>query len=216
MQFRRPASDPAERSCTDPITQAAGASTAASIAGVIRVQPADFMRRWSLIANRRMLFLLFALFSILFLTVSLGSAPIQLWDESRLAVNAMEMHLRGLSLVTTYDFSPDQWNTKPPLLIWLMNLTMSAIGPSKFALRLPSAIAAAGTVCITVYFCWRVTQSVVWSLSAGALLLSAKLFMGKHAAATADYDALLTFFTTGYLAILFFVLIQEKPKSLFD
>ena len=33
--------------------------------------------------------------------------PIQLWDESRNVVNALEMQRSGLALVTTYDGAPD-------------------------------------------------------------------------------------------------------------
>lgn len=183
-----------------------------NVVGVIHGQPQRLVQRWHLLADRRTPFFVFALFSLLFLTIGLGSLPVQLWDESRLAVNAMEMHLHGLSLVTTYEFMPDHWNTKPPLLIWLMALTMKAVGPAEFALRLPSAVAGAATVCVTVYFCWRVTRSVAWSLFAGAQLLGAPEFIGPHAAATGDYDALLTFFTTAYLSLLFFVLHREKPK----
>jgi 4-amino-4-deoxy-L-arabinose transferase-like glycosyltransferase len=170
------------------------------------------VRLLHMLAKGRTPLLLFALFSFLIFLVGLGSAPIQLWDESRQAVNAMEMYLHGLSLVTTYEFLPDHINTKPPLLIWLMNLTMDALGPSEFALRLPSALAAAATVCIVVYFCWRVTRSAAWSLFAGALMVGSRVFIGVHAAATGDYDALLTFFTTAYLALLFFALHREKPK----
>jgi hypothetical protein len=77
--------------------------------------------------------------------IDLRPVPIVLWDESRLAVNALEMHLRGLSLVTTYEFSPDLWNTKPPLLIWLMQPGMAAFGPSEWTVRLPSLAAVTPT-----------------------------------------------------------------------
>jgi 4-amino-4-deoxy-L-arabinose transferase-like glycosyltransferase len=183
-----------------------------SLVGIIQGQPLRLGHRWHFFAGGRAPLILFALFSILLFAIGVGSNPIQRWDESRLAVNAMEMHLHGLSVVTTYEFSPDHWNTKPPLLIWLMTLLMDALGPSEFAIRLPSALGAAGTVCIAVYFCWRVTRSVAWSLFAGALLLGARFFIGAHAALTGDYDALLTFFTTAYLSLLFFLLHREKPK----
>jgi len=47
----------------------------------------------------------------------LGMMPLQVWDEARLADNALEMATNGLSLITTYDGSPDHWNTKPPLVM---------------------------------------------------------------------------------------------------
>ena len=48
-----------------------------------------------------------------FLVSDIALHPIVLWDESRVAVNALEMSQRGFSLITTYGFKPDLWNTKP-------------------------------------------------------------------------------------------------------
>jgi 4-amino-4-deoxy-L-arabinose transferase-like glycosyltransferase len=149
--------------------------------------------------------------SALFLFAFLGSYPIALWDESRLAVNAMEMFLTGPGLVTTYNFSPDLWNTKPPLLIWLMTASMGLFGPSEWALRLPSALAALATVAIVMVFSWRLTHSAAAAVLACVLLIASRGFYGRHGAATGDYDALLTFFTTGYLYLLFYALHRRAP-----
>src|SRR3954469_2587339 len=96
--------------------------------------------------------------SSLFLVTALGSYPLQLWDESRVAVNALEMFLSGPTLVTTYGFAPDLWNTKPPLLVWLMTGSMTLFGPSEWAVRVPSAVAAAATLAVTMWFAWRLTR----------------------------------------------------------
>ncbi len=45
--------------------------------------------------------------------------PISMWDEARLANNALEMDLSGNWIVTTFDHVPDYGNVKFPLLIWL-------------------------------------------------------------------------------------------------
>lgn len=138
--------------------------------------------------------------------------PIVLWDESRVAVNALEMHLGGhLSLVTTYGFAPDLWNTKPPLLIWLMDLSMSLFGVSEWAMRLPSALAAMGTLALTFAFTRRVTGARWAGALAAGLLAVSIVFFGEHGARTADYEALLCLFTTGYLYVLFFALHRRRP-----
>ena len=149
--------------------------------------------------------------SALFLLADLGSYPIVLWDESRLAVNAIEMYLTGPGLVTTYNFEPDLWNTKPPLLIWLMTASMTLFGASEWALRLPSALAALGTVAVTMVFTWRLTRSAAAAVLACALLVASPGFYGVHAAATGDYDALLTLFATSYLCVLFFTVHRRVP-----
>ncbi len=122
------------------------------------------------------------------------------------------MFLTRPGLVTTYNFSPDLWNTKPPLLIWLMTASMGLFGPSEWALRLPSALAALGTVTVVMIFSWRLTHSAAVSVLACVLLIASRGFYGRHGAATGDYDALLTFFTTSYLSLLFFALHRRAPS----
>ena len=147
-----------------------------------------------------------------FMFLDVRTTPIVLWDESRIAVNALEMNLGGhLRLVTTFGFQPDLWNTKPPLLIWLMDLSMSAFGRSEAALRLPSAIAALGTLALAMSFTRRVTGSIWAGAAAAALLTLSISFFGEHGARTADYEPLLCFFTTGYLYVIFFSLHRRRP-----
>ena len=145
------------------------------------------------------------------LLADLQSFPIELWDESRRVVNAMEMRAHGWSLVTTYGGVPDLWNTKPPLLIWLMNASMGVLGPSEFALRLPSGLATLGSVALTVAFTWRVSRSAFAAPAAGFILLTSRGFVGRHTGQTADYDALLCLFTTAYAMAFHLGLHRRRP-----
>lgn len=126
----------------------------------------------------------------------LGDLPLVLWDEARLANNALEMSRGGLDIVTTYAGRPDLWNTKPPLLIWLMAAAFSVLGPSEFALRLPSAIAALVTVIVLGGACRRFSSNRWVGIGAGAMLLTTAGYVATHVARTGDYDALLTCFLT--------------------
>ena len=137
--------------------------------------------------------------------------PIVIWDEGRLVVSAMEMRHGGMGLVTTYDYHQDLWNTKPPLLIWLMTGSMAVFGPTEFALRLPSIISALGTVLLVMLFLYRITSSAAIAAFGGIALAASVGFFGEHGARTADYDALLTFFTTSYLMLLFFTVHRSRP-----
>ncbi len=149
--------------------------------------------------------------SALFMFADARPEPIQLWDESRVMVNALEMHARGWSLLTTYAGRPDLWNTKPPLLVWAMNASLHLFGVSTMALRLPSMLAALGVVAITFAFVRRLSGSRgTGALAAGLLTLSFG-FSGLHAARTADYDAPLALFTTGYGVLLLFLLHRRRP-----
>jgi len=153
----------------------------------------------------------FIVLAVVFLACDLTWRPIVIWDESRLAVNALEMSRRGFSLVTTFGFQPDLWNTKPPLLIWLEAGSIDLFGPSEWALRLPSFLAALATVGMVMRFAWRLSRSRLVAIAAPMLLLFSPGFFGLHAAHSGDYEALLCFFTTAYVLLLFKVLHQARP-----
>ena len=106
-------------------------------------------------------------FTALFIGLDIAERPIALWDESRLAVNALEMRQRGFSLVTTYGFAPDLWNTKPPLLIWLQAGSIDLFGAREWAIRLPSLLAAVATAGLTLRFAWRLSASLFVMAIAG-------------------------------------------------
>jgi 4-amino-4-deoxy-L-arabinose transferase-like glycosyltransferase len=137
-----------------------------------------------------------------------------LWDESRTVANALEMERSGFSLVTTYEGLPDLWNTKPPLAIWLMVLSLKVFGVNEWALRLPTLLAAAGTVALTMRFAWRLTGSRFVTFASTLLLALSFGFYGYHAAWSAEYDSLLCLFTTAYLFGLFESLHRDHPSAL--
>lgn len=144
----------------------------------------------------------------------LGDLPIYVWDEARVGVNALEMMQAGHPLVTTYDGLPDLWNTKPPLAIWLEAASMRAFGVSEFALRLGSAAAATATTLMVFAFTSRVSGSRPTGLMASLVLMGCFGYTGVHVARTADYDALLTLFTTATAMSLWFALEgSERPAS---
>lgn len=155
----------------------------------------------------------FLLMSAIFLFLDARTPPVILWDESRNVVNALEMRRTGPGLVTTYGFTPDLWNTKPPLLIWLMTGSMALFGPSEWAMRLPSALAGLGTLLILILFVRRVTGSIGTALIAATILLLSPGFFGEHGVRTADYDAVLLFFVTAALQLLYFAVHRARPDT---
>lgn len=133
----------------------------------------------------------------------LAAIDIWLWDESRIANNALEMLERGEYLTTYYDGKPDHWNTKPPLLIWLSVASMKVFGAGELALRLPSATAATLTTVSLYGFLRLIGQPRRVCLVAPVVLAATLGFSGIHRARTADYDSLLTLFVTLYLLAVF-------------
>jgi 4-amino-4-deoxy-L-arabinose transferase-like glycosyltransferase len=150
-----------------------------------------------------LLLLLLTLFSVF---TDLGGLTLRQWDEARQAVSAFEMSQSGNWVVATFGFKPDLWNTKPPLLVWLQAGLIRLIGPTEWAIRLPSAVAALATIMVVYSFMAKRLRRPLGGFLAGSVMLSALGFLGEHHAHTGDYDALLTFCEVGMGLSLLLVL----------
>jgi 4-amino-4-deoxy-L-arabinose transferase-like glycosyltransferase len=125
----------------------------------------------------------------LLLAARWDALPLQLWDESRNANNALEVALHGRWLTPTFAGVVDHWNTKPPLLIWCMAALMRLGAPPLLAVRAPSLLAAAACAA-GVWAALRFgARDRLAALAGAALLLCAPVFIGVHGAATGDFDA---------------------------
>ncbi len=134
--------------------------------------------------------------------------PLQLFDESRNANNALEIARSGHWLVPTYGGVPDHWSTKPPLLIWQMSMLMRFGLPPLLAVRLPTMLSALATVAVVWGVCRYALRDRVAATVAGFLLLSSLFFTRIHVARTGDYDVLLSFFILCY-ALAFWKSIEQ-------
>ncbi|MFZ5941529.1 MAG: ArnT family glycosyltransferase [Bacteroidota bacterium] len=141
----------------------------------------------------------------------LGELPVRLWDESRNAVSAREMFHNGNYLVKYYDGRPDNWELKPPLLLWHQVLFLKLFGPHEWAIRLPSALYALLTVLLLFRFSARDLKSPETGLLAALVLLTSYGYLDRHIARTGDHDAMLTFFLT-FQTISFFRYLNA-PES---
>jgi len=133
----------------------------------------------------------------------LDALPLHVWDEARNAVNALEMLDNGNFFITYFDGEVDFWNTKPPLLIWLMSISIHFFGPTELAVRLPSALSGFITTIVIFVFFGRYLKNYLAGFFSAMLLMSTLGFIGFHGAKTGDYDALLSLFTTSYILLFF-------------
>ncbi len=143
---------------------------------------------------------------------NLDYIPVRLWDESRLAINALEMYKNGNYIVTYFDGLPDMWNTKPPLMIWLQVLMFKAFGISVLSLRLPSAISALLTTIAILFFSIKYLKSFWFGFVAVFVLISIDGYIELHSIRTGDYDSLLTLFTT-LSGLTYFMFIETKNNK---
>jgi 4-amino-4-deoxy-L-arabinose transferase-like glycosyltransferase len=142
---------------------------------------------------------LLLLTAILLLLIHYDALPMQVWDESRNANNALEMARNGHWLVPHYAGLPEHWNTKPPLLIWLIAGFMRLGFPPLLALRLPAALAAMASTAAIWMICRAALHDRLAAVVAGLLPLTSSLYMGLHGAGSGNYDALEGFFVLAYL-----------------
>ncbi|WP_276132803.1 ArnT family glycosyltransferase [Polluticoccus soli] len=145
---------------------------------------------------------------------NLAYLPVQLWDESRLAMNAFEMNRSGEWLVTTFDGEPDLWNTKPPLMIWLQVLCIKLHGLNELSLRIPSAAATLLTLGILYWFTAVKKKSPLLGVITCLVLITSPGYTGLHRTRSGDYDALLVLFTTAHW-IYMYLYAEEKKRPWF-
>lgn len=154
--------------------------------------------------------LLFAIYLAIFR--GLGEAPLLQWDESRRGVNAIEMAEQGSWLVPYFEGKPDQWAAKPALLPALQRISMGLFGISEWALRLPVALFACGTIFLVWLFAFYLTGSAYMAYTSAFILLASPGYIHYHIAFTGDYGGLLIFFILA-TSFAFFVAVEDPGEK---
>lgn len=142
----------------------------------------------------------------------LGHLSYRIWDESRVVTNAYEMTQTGNVIVTTFEYQPDLWNTKPPFMIWCQALSIKGLGFNEFSARLPAALGAFCNALLLFVFVGRFTGSYWGGLVAAVILSTAVGPLEHHGFRFAEYDSLLTFFTTA-ASLCFFLFTEAVPDK---
>ncbi len=142
------------------------------------------------------------------LLAGLGTRGLNEPDEGRFAEIAREMasqsnwtmpHLGGIPHLH-----------KPPLVYWLTALSLRTFGINTWAARLPSALAAWGTVALLLHLAGLLFGARVrWK--AGLVLLSSLLFFVLARLITTDM--LLTFWITGAVTAFVHYTVVRKPVA---
>jgi len=135
------------------------------------------------------------------LTFRLGQEVVTEWDESLYATSAWEMVQSDQWLIPTFHGAVDYYNSKPPLNIWLIALSLKLFGSSLVALRIVSALAAWLTVLVLMRWT-RLQFGDRESLLAGLVLSTTYAFIYVHAGRSANPDSLLTLFIVLTIATL--------------
>ncbi len=145
------------------------------------------------------------------LWLKVDTLPLRLWDESRNAVNAIEMYETGEFITRTYKNEPETYNLKPPLLTWLQSLTMRVFGLNELSIRLPSVVASVLSLILVFCFVFISTKSIVFSFFSSGILATSSGFYGEHVGRFGDHDALVTFYCLLFVFFAFLYVRNKKP-----
>lgn len=148
------------------------------------------------------------------LFVRLDSIPLHVFDEARLANNALEMTQNGNIWVTHYNGEPDLWNTKPPLAVWAQAICMYFFGYTELAVRLPSALCGLATALLLYWFCAAAMKDRLGGLLSVLVLVTTPGYVTAHVTRTGDYDAMLILWATAFLLLGFIGLEQGRSRTL--
>jgi hypothetical protein len=160
------------------------------------------------------LFIILLLFCGFYFFFDLGNLSAEMWDESRNAINALEMRYDHSFFVTHFDGQPDMWNTKPPLFIWATALCMKLFGTTVFALRFPSALSAFFIAIYCFWFSRKYLNNVLPGFFAGLVLATSVGFVDYHVARNGDFDCMLSMWIFFYCTQFFLYLESQKKKHL--
>ncbi|MBR5579149.1 MAG: glycosyltransferase family 39 protein [Lachnospiraceae bacterium] len=127
------------------------------------------------------------------LFAKLGAFGVCFTDEATHGVNAYEMVQNGNLWINTLRYEVDYYNTKPPLMLWLIILGYKIFGFNAIGLRFFSALA--GLITYLVLFTWvyRVRGKVQAILFA-SFLPACTGFFEFHMFRAGDMDAVYTMF----------------------
>jgi len=137
--------------------------------------------------------------------VGLGRLPLLDPDEGRYARTAQEMGERGDLVVPHFEGVPRL--QKPVLFYWLEMASFAIFGQNAWAARLPSALAALGTL-LWVHAFARPRLGDRAALAACAILATTPLFFAF--ARTASTDMTLTFFVFGATVSLYAGIVEPS------
>lgn len=134
-------------------------------------------------------------------TYRLGDEHLGEWDEALYAATAFEMVSSGDWIGTTSSGALDYYNSKPPLNVWLIALSIKTFGASLVSLRLVSAAATVTTALVLAAWTWTRFGPPVAAVSTVVLATSFG-FIHVHAGRSANPDALLALLLFSTVVVL--------------
>lgn len=150
---------------------------------------------------------LLALATAVSFLLNLGGAPLFDLDEGAFSEATREMFVRG-DFISPYVNGVPRFD-KPVLIHWLQAASMAVFGPTPFAFRLPSALAATGWVLLVYGFVARVMDRDT-ALRAALMVATALGVVVIGRAATAD--ALLNLWLVAAMFGIYLYFLERRTR----
>lgn len=166
--------------------------------------------------------ILYVLISIAVLTVlsvplwlKVDLLPMRLWDESRNAVNAIEMYQTNNWLVRTYNYAPETYELKPPLLTWFQVGSLHLFGLNELGIRMPSVVFSICSLILLFFLVFKMTKNYIVSLLASVITATSAGFYAEHTGRFGDHEALLVFIIVWLFYNVYSYSISRQTKYVY-
>ena len=157
-------------------------------------------------AKTTVYWLLFFVSSIIMLIAlfgALGEERVCITDEATHGMNAYEMIQNGNIWINTLGYNVDYYNSKPPLMIWLIMLGYKLCGYNPLGLRISSAVSGLIIYIVAFIFSYK-NQGKKQALVFAAFLPACELLFSFHMFRSGDMDSLYTlWFLLGVIALYY-------------
>lgn len=144
---------------------------------------------------------------------NLSSTHLHMWDESRYAVNAIEMQHSSNPLIVTFNNKSDWWNSKPPLSVWIQSFSLKLFGLTEFGVRFPSGMAALLCFGLLIVFSIKILKNYSLGIISALTLVSTTGIIRYHVSRTGDVDALFVLLVVFYSLSFFTLLLKTSEKK---
>ena len=141
--------------------------------------------------------------------------PMRIWDESRNAVNAIEMYQTENWLVRTYDFAPENYELKPPLLTWFQVASLHVFGLNELGIRFPSVIFSLITLMVLFSLVYRMTEKWYIAFLASFIVATSAGFYTEHLGRFGDHEALLVCIYSCLFYVVYLYSITQKVRYIY-
>ena len=125
----------------------------------------------------------------------LGTPAIYIWDEAVYANASLDMANGSSWIVPVHG----EYNTKPPLVLWLQALFLVFLPSAEWAVRLPSALAVIGILILLTAALKRWNFDFFTRLLVLVCFVGHEGFIRHHIGRTGDLDAVMSFFVVAYV-----------------